>query len=244
MQEKLLLRIASCGLVLTVAGLVGCQGQSGGGGDQEPPEPATFRVANAELDGLAFDVCADGAVVLENSRFGNFTVYAEVDPGTVQLNRAVAGSDCDDFINEFFGPGGEVRLDEGTENTLVLLADGDSGFQLEDDNSPTSAGRARVRLINASEDSLSLTVREQGGTILFTLVRYDEPSDYEYIEVVAETYDLTVTPQAGEMTPFEFEGIEFGAGNVHTLFAVGRVDGEGEAFDLVVEVDATPGEEE
>ena len=46
------------------------------------------------------------------------------------------------------------------------------------------------------------------------------------------------------MTPFEFEGVEFGAGNVYTLFAVGRVDGEGKAFDLVVELDATPGEEE
>ena len=223
----------------------GCQpAGGGGGGDTEPPEPADFRVANGEIDGLAFDLCADGQIVLENSRFGNFTGYAEVDPGTVQLDRAAAGSDCDDFINEFFGPGVDVRFNEGTDNTLVLLADGESGFQLEDDNSRTPAGRARVRLINASEDSLSLSVREEGGTILFALVRYDEPGDYEYIEVVAGTYNLTVTPQAGEMTPFDFEGVEFEAGNVYTLFAVGLVDGEGDPFDLVVETDASPGEEE
>jgi hypothetical protein len=201
-------------------------------------------VANAVIDGLAFDVCADGQVVLENSRFGNFTAYAEVDSGTVELAQAVAGSDCDDVINELFGGTVDVRLDERTDNTLVLLADGESGFQLEDDNSPTRDGRARARLINASEDSLSLTVREDGGTILFTLVRYDEPGDYVYVDVVAATYNLTVTPQAGEMTPIEFEGIEFEAGNVYTLFAVGRIDGEGEEFDLVVSVDATPGVEE
>ena len=224
---------------------MGCQpAGGGGGGDTEPPEPANFRVANAEVDGLAFDVCADGQVVLENSRFGNFTAYAEVDPGTVQLDRAAAGSDCDDFINEFFGPGVDVRFDEGSDNTLVLLAGGESGVQLEDDNSRTTAGRARVRLINASEDSLSLSIREAGGTILFALVRYNEPGDYEYIEVVAGTYDLTVTPQAGEMTPIDFEGVEFAAGNVYTLFGVGRIDGEGEAFDLVVGMDASPGEEE
>jgi len=230
-------------MVVSLTAALGCQPTESGGGTS-PPGPANFRVANAEIDGLAFDVCAEGQVVLENSRFGNFTAYAEVDSGTVQLNRAAAGSDCDDFINEFFGPGVDVRLDEDTDNTLVLLADGESGFQLEDDNSPTPAGRARVRLINASEDSLSLTVQEAGGTILFLLVRYDEPGDYEYIDVVAGTYNLTVTPQAGEMTPFEFADVDFEAGNVYTLFAVGRVDGEGEAFDLVVETDASPGEQE
>ena len=228
---------------ICVFGLCGCQ-PSQSGGDPSPPGPANFRVANAEIDGLAFDVCADGQVVLENSRFGNLTAYAEVDSGTVELAQAVAGSDCDDVINDLFGGEFDVRLDEGTDNTLVLLADGDSGFQLEDDNSPTRDGRARVRLINASEDSLSLTVREDGGTILFALVRYDEPGDYVYVDVVAATYNLTVTPQAGEMTPIEFEGIQFEAGSVYTLFAVGRIDGAGEAFDLIVSEDATPGVEE
>ena len=128
---------------------------------------------------------------------------------------------------------------------LVLLADGESGFQLVDDNSPTRAGRARVRLINASEDSVSLTIRD-GGTILFPLIRYNEPADYDYLDgdLVAGTYNLTVVPQAGEMTPLEFNGIEFEAGSVYTLFAVGRIDGAGKAFDLVVEMDASPGEEE
>lgn len=131
-----------------------------------------------------------------------------------------------------------------TAGTLVLLADGESGFQFVDDNSPTRAGRARVRLINASEDSVSLTIRD-GGTTLFALVRFDEPGEYEYPDgdLVARTYDLTVVPLAGEMTPLEFNGIEFEAGSVYTLFAVGRIDGEGEAFDLIVEMDASPGEQ-
>ena len=229
-------------MFLTAA--IGCQPSSSGGGDSSPPGPANVRVANADIDGLAFDVCANGQVILENSRFGNFTAYAEVASGTVQLDRAAAGSDCDDLINEFFGPGVDIRLDERSDNTLVLLADGESGFQLADDNSPTRAGRARVRLINASEDSVSLTIRD-GGTILFPLVRYDEPGDYEYLDgdLVAGTYDLTVVPQADEMTPLEFNGIEFEAGNVYTLFAVGRIDGDGEAFDLIVEMDASPGEQ-
>ena len=36
--------------------------------------------------------------------------------------------------------------------------------------------------MNAGDDSLSLTVREDGGTILFALVRFDEPGDYVYVD--------------------------------------------------------------
>jgi len=210
----------------------------------DPPGPANVRVANAEIGALAFDVCADGQVVLENSRFGAITAYAEVDSGSIEFSKAAAGSACDDFINDFFGGSASIQLGEDSDNTLVLLADGESGFQLADDNSPTTADRARVRLINASEDSLSLTVREEGGIILFPLVRYNEPGDYDYVDVVAGTYNLIVTPQAGEMTPIEFDAVELSAGTVYTLFAVGRIDGVGEGFDLIVSEDAVPGIED
>ncbi len=222
--------------------LTGCR--STASSPPPPSGPANVRVANAEIDGLAFDVCADDEVVLENSRFGRITEYAEVDSGTVEFAKAAAGSDCDDFINDLVGGGVDIRLGEDTDNTLVLLADGAIGFQLEDDNSPTQADRARVRVINASEDSLSLTVREEGGTVLFAVVRYNETDDYDYINVVAGTYNLVVTPLADEMTPMEFNDVEFAAGSVYTLFAVGRIDGEGEAFDLVISEDATPGVQE
>ncbi|MHC4696288.1 MAG: DUF4397 domain-containing protein [Planctomycetota bacterium] len=227
--------------LLPVGFLAGCPSTTS---PPPPPGPATVRVANAEIDGLAFDVCADGEVVLENSRFGRISEYAEVDSGTVEFVRVAAGSDCDDFINDLIGEDIDVRLEEDTDSTLVLLADGESGFQLEDDNSRTQAGRARVRTINASEDSLSLTVREEGGTVLFPLVRYNETDDYDYINVVAGTYNLVVTPLADEMTPIEFGDVEFAAGSVYTLFAVGRIGGEGEAFDMVISEDATPGVEE
>lgn len=212
----------------------------------DPPGPANVRVANAEIGALAFDVCADGQVVLENSRFGAITAYAEVDSGSIEFSKAAAGSACDDFINDFFGGSASIQLGEDSDNTLVLLADGESGFQLVDDNSPTAADRARVRLINASEDSLSLTVSYEGGggINLFRLVRYNEPGDYNYVDVVASTYNLIVTPQAGEMTPIEFDAVELAAGTVYTLFAVGRIDGVGEGFDLIVSEDAVPGIED
>jgi hypothetical protein len=193
---------------------------------------------------LAFDVCADGEVVLENSRFGRITEYAEVDSGTVEFAKAAAGSNCDDFINDLFGAGTDVRLGEDTDNTLVLLADGAAGYQLEDDNSSTQADRARVRMVNATADSLSLTVREEGGTILFALVRYNNTDDYDYINVVAGTYDLVVTPLADETAALTVTDVVFDAGSVYTLFGVGRIDGEGEAFDMVISEDATPGVQE
>ncbi|MCZ6655624.1 MAG: DUF4397 domain-containing protein [Planctomycetota bacterium] len=208
-----------------------------------PPEPAEVRIANAEIGGLAFDVCVDGDVVLSNSRFGTITDYTALVAGSRTLETVVAGSDCDDLINDLFGDDATVTLGAGTVNTLVLLADGESGFRLDDDRSRIGVGQARVRLINASEDSLSLTVTEDGGTTLFDLVRYNEPGDYGYTEVDAGTYNLTITPLAGDMTPLEIAGVEFARGNVYTLFAVGRVDGVGEAFDLVVVNDAAPGEE-
>ena len=206
-----------------------------------PPEPARVRVANAEIDAFAFDVCVGQEVVLENSRFGEITAYAEVVAGELDLDQVVAGSDCDDLINSVFGGNASVDLAEGSDNTLVLLADGDSGFELLDDNSATDANRARIRLVNASEDSLSLDLIDDGGAALFSQVRYNEPGDYGYIQVVSGTYNLSVTPLAGEMTPFALNEVAFDAGSVYTLFAVGRVDGEGEAFDVVVVLDSSPG---
>lgn len=227
-----------------IAGIAGCASSPA-----PPPEPAEVRIANAEIGGLAFDVCVDGDVVLTDSRFGTITDYVELDAGSVTLEQVVPGSDCDDFINDLFGDDATVTLGEGTVSTLVLLADGESGFQLDDDRSRVRVGQARVRLINASEDSLSLTVTEDGGilggaTTLFDAVRYNEPGDYAYDEFDAGTYDLTITPLAGDMTPLEIAGVQFARGNVYTLFAVGRVDGEGKAFDVIVVNDAAPGEVE
>ena len=236
MHGTILLAILICGLALS-----GCSTSGSGGG--EPPGPANVRIANAQIGGVAFDVCSSNEVILENSRFGQITDYAEVTSGTVDLEQIVAGSTCDNVINDVFGGAASITVSENTDNTAVLLASGDDGFVLRDDNSPTPADRARVRLVNASEDSLSLTVTEQGGAILFALVRYDTPADYDYAELLAGTYDLIVTPQAADSTPLTLDGVEFQAGSVYTLFAVGRVDGEGEPLELVISEDAQPGTE-
>jgi len=227
-------------LLVMVVGLNGCATGTppGGGGAARSAE---VRMANAQIGGVAFDVCVDGTAVIENSRYGTFTDYTEVPSGNRQFSAILPGTSCTNPINILFGLGGSINVGAGSQNTLVLLADGDTTFLLTDDNAPTPANRARIRLVNAVEDSLALTLGEENSPAIFESVRYDEPGDYGYTNVVAATYDLVVTPLAGDQTPIEINNVQFEAGRVYTLFAIGRIDGEGEAFQLVVEEDSQPG---
>lgn len=223
-----------------VALMVGCQPQpDGGGGGSAPPGVSRLRFAAAAEALPAFDVCVDGNVAVENVRFGRITDYGEAESGSSEVTAIDAGGDCDDEISV----SGRFSLTSMDDYTFVILPLIDEPLQLEDDNSRTPEGQARIRLINASRDSLALDVEDEGGATLFDEVRYNEPDDYGYISVNAGTFNLVVTPLAGDQTPFEMGANVLEEGHVYTLFAFGNVDSgaDEEAFDVILVDDANPG---
>lgn len=226
------------GMVGCLAVTVGCQPQSGGGGSDTPPGTSRLRFAAAAEVLPAFDVCVDNTVAVENVRFGRITEYGEAESGSSEITAIDAGGDCDDQISV----SGRFPLASTRDYTFVILPLIDEPLQLEDDNSRTPSGQARIRLINASRDSAALDVEDEGGATLFDEVRYNRPEDFGYITVNSGTFNLVITP-LGDETPFEMAETVLDAGRVYTLFAFGNVDpgADDEAFDVILVDDANPG---
>lgn len=220
-------------------GLAGC-GVQGPPGDQTTPQPgeALLRVAHAAEDVPAFDVCVNDEVIIENARFGRITDFADVVAGSRDVVAIDAGGDCNDDV----GIAGRFTFTDGDSYTAVVLDD-ENPVLLEDDLSPVRVGRARIRVINASPDSLAVDVEDVGGVTLLDDIRFNEPDDYDYAEVQDGTYDVVVVPLAGDQIPLELGDVELEEGHVYTVFVFGHVDPQGdeEEFDAIVRDDGLVG---
>ena len=142
------------GAVLLVA-IVGCTVTTipGSGGPSTPSTPSTtsIRVAHAAPSERAFDVCVGGEVILENSRYGRITEYTASRAGAVTFRVIDAGGNCSNVIGDDI----TVDLLASRAYTMVVLDDVDP-LTLSDDTSPVTSGRARIRVVNASPNSLAL----------------------------------------------------------------------------------------
>jgi hypothetical protein len=219
---------------------VGCAINVGPGPSDGQPTPSTtsVRVAHAAAETTAFDVCVAGEVVLENARFGRITSYSETQAGVVLFQVIDAGGDCDDIVGDDI----TINLASNRAYTVVALED-DDPIPLLDDTSPVRDGRARIRIINGSRNSLAVDVTDEGGFQLFDDVRYNEEEDYAYSEVPAGTYDLVITPLAGTRTPVSLGEQQLAEGHVYTVFVFGFADAEEdeEPFDAIIVDDGNAG---
>jgi len=227
--------IVACVIVM----LPGCQNAAAP--TNTPANPPVLRVLSANLVNDTFDVCVEDEVVLEGVRFGQSSSWVNVTagPGTYDIVMTSPGAECAEgilLINLI-----DLPFDADTLNTIVVSPDGASGYRLIDNASATQADRTRVRVINASEDSISVSITEVDGDALFSQVRFNETADFDYTEIVAGMHSFTVTSQAKENAGQLFEDFEFKAGFVYTIFISGRVDGVDKGFETAIYVDTTVG---
>jgi hypothetical protein len=214
---------ALTGVLAVMVIVVGCSVDIGADGSNKPtPTRTAIRVAHASPDLAAFDVCLNDNRVVSDARFGQITDYAEEDVrGGRQTFRLVdAGASCDDVI------GDDITLILGSydASTIVTLHD-EPPIPLEDDVSPVPAGRARMRVINASPDSIEVDVEDAEGLFdLFDDVDYNQADDFAYKVVPAGTYDLQVKPSTDEEHPVALGATRLREGHVYTLFVFGFVD--------------------
>jgi len=225
--------------VILPAVLAGCTvNMNPGGGGPSTPAITSVRVAHAAPGEPAFDVCVAGDVILENARYGRITDYAESRAGAVTFRVIDAGGNCNDVIQN-------ITFDLTAKQAYtVLVLDDVEPLPLLDDTSPVSSGRARIRVVNASRNSLAIDVYEQGGLRFFDDIRYDEPGDYAYITVPAGTYELTIEPLGGSKTPLTLDPAALARGRVYTLFVFGQVDADDDAdpFTAALQDDGYAGE--
>lgn len=213
--------------------------------DGEAEADGELRVVHASPDAPNVDVYVDGDAVLEDVEFGTVSDYLELPPDTYQIEVTAAGDPDTSVFNE------SVEVPEGDFTALAigeLAEESETPFTvevLEDDNSPTDEGMARVRAVHTSPDAPAVDITVEGtGDALFENVSV---GDAGYVSVPEGEYtlEIRVAQDDNEGDVVSTFDLNAEAGAVYSAFAVGYVapdDAPGDQeFEVVATVDAEPG---
>lgn len=185
----------------------------------ERRDDALVRFVHAIPTRVVVDLYADENRTFDNVAFRAVTPYREVDGQryTFRLRQA-GGSESTPLASNSEG------LDDGDYYT-VFAVPGDGGTALlrvvEDDFSAPAEGKARVRVVHASNDIGELAVFERGrDASLFDGVDFQSVTGYD--DVDAWRGPLDIKPEGGDTVLATIPDAAFEAGKVYTVVIVGN----------------------
>lgn len=189
---------------------------------------ACINVVHASPDAPAVDVYLDGELALSGLEFGSFSGWVPVPAGDHQVQVTAAGEPIDTAVID-----ATLTLDEGAAHEVAAtgLLENITPQVYPMDLSPLEGDMARVRVIHASPDAPAVDVAVTGGDVLISNLEFPNASDF--IEVPAGTYDLEVRVAGTTDVALPLPGVEFEAGMVYDVFAIGHVS-DGSLTVLVV----------
>lgn len=215
------------GLMLTLAGTWRAAAQEA---TPTAAGEALVRVVHASPDAPAVDVYVDGALAFTGLSFGAATDAVPLPAGDHQVQVTPSGGAPADAVID-----ATLTLEAGATYQVAatgLLAE-IAAQVYEVDRNPLGTGQARVRLVHASPDAPAVDVALAGGDVLIEETSFPAASDY--LEVEAGVYDLEVRPTGSTDVALLLEGVEFAAGFVYDLVAIGQVaDGTLSALPLSI----------
>jgi LPXTG-motif cell wall-anchored protein len=194
---------------------------------------ARVRVVHASPDAPAVDVWVNGAVAFSNAPFEGTTDYAELAPGSYQVQVTPTGATEPIVIDA------TLDLAAGTDYTVVAVGQlaNIEPLVLVDNNSAPAAGKAHVRFVHASPDAPAVDIAvANGGPVLFSNVPFKGVGDY--LPVDAGTYDLEARVAGTDTVALSVPGVSLADGAVYTIFAMGLAAGE-PALTAVASMDAS-----
>jgi hypothetical protein len=194
---------------------------------------ARVRVVHASPDAPAVDVWVNGAVAFSNAPFQGITDYAELEPGTYNVQVSPTGATEPIVIDA------DLDLETKTDYTVVAVGmlEDIEPLVLVDNNGAPAAGKAHVRFVHASPDAPAVDIAvANGGPVLFANVEFKGTGDY--LPVDAGTYDLEARLAGTDTVALSVPGVALEDSTVYTIFAMGLVGGE-PALTAVPSVDAS-----
>ena len=194
---------------------------------------ANVRVVHASPDAPAVDILVNDTVrAFETVPFGEVTDYAPLRADVYNVKVIPAGgTESDAVINA------DLNLFFNTDYTVVAV-DTVANIRpivLEDDNTPVSVVKSRVRFVHASPDAPPVDIKVAGGPYLFRNVSFTEAGGY--ITVPSGIYDLEVRVAGTDVVALEIPAVLLEGGTTYTAFAVGFVSGS-PSLEAVLEMDS------
>lgn len=195
---------------------------------------ACVNVVHASPDAPAVDVYVNGEQALTGLVFGEFSGWVALPAGEHQIQVTADGAELETAVIDAM-----VTIEEGAAYHIAasgLLEDiAPQIYQVDlgmlDDET------ARIRVIHSSPDAPGVDVAVVGGDILIENLEFPDASGF--LEVPAGAYDLQVRPTGTEDVALDLPGVEFEAGTVYDVFAVGQV--EDESLTVLVVPSSTTG---
>lgn len=218
-ERSVSLVIRGAALVALLLAMAGPAVLSPGAAAQEAgTADATVRFVHALSGGPAVDVMVDGAPVAEGLAFGAATEYAALPSGDHQVQVLPAGETTPLVDTTVTAEGGKAYI-----VAVLGTADAPEAQVLDVNLDATTAGQARIRLLNAVPDAGELNVGIAGGDNLFENVAFKATSDYR--DGAPGTYDMTVSLPDGTEPIVTVPGVQLSEGSVYDIIALGEVGG-------------------
>lgn len=186
---------------------------------------AHFAPFAEDVADTSVSVVLNGTVALENVVFKDFTPYIDLPAGEYQVDIVPTGTTTVAMTATYM-------LEDGKDYTVY--ASGNATLQplelfaLADDNTPPAAGNVKVRVVHsapfaATLEGTEVSIRTAGGDLVAGLqgVPYGVASGY--LELPADTYDLKVASNNGQVNYIDPLPVTLPAGTIATLFAVGDI---------------------
>ncbi len=209
-MNRLTLQVGWAVCALAILGVTGCRNKTDAG------EVASVRLINAVPDAGGLDVSVNGRRVWKRATFRSSTGYQSVASGTYPVTLDAAGLGTTLLTQS-------LAFDKGRNYTLLALGQAEgrrAKVQILPDEQPAplAAGKASVRLVNASPGTaVDLVVNTIVGVKSVGYGRRSEPlvlsgGDYELQLAAAGTARMLVEPVHLSLAP----------GRRYTLIAMGK----------------------
>ena len=223
-MKKLLFLIFIVCAVFSGVLMTGC------GDDDDALYYSNIRVIHGSYDAPPVDVSVDGSKKISGLSYGESSGYGRVGPGDRDVEVTPAGAAAPKVIEAV------LTLDNNKKYTVYAVDElANIAPIVSSDDSGTSAGKAKVRFIHASQDApdVDIKLNSGDGTIIFDDTEFKEIQDY--IEVDPDSYTLVVTPFNSNVEVIKFNPVTLQAGTVYTVVALGTFDG-GDDYPFFVRV--------
>lgn len=211
-------------MILPFTFLIGCSDDDDNGGTNPPEDMETsfVRVGHLSPDAPAVDIWVDGAVVLEDVEFNEFSAYLELEAGEHQIQVSPANAtepividatvNLDAEIYYSVIAGGFLNGNSNPINATVLV-----------DSRTTDGSTSKVRFVHMSPDAPSVDIYTVGGTTpLFESVSFGESASY--INVPGSPVALEVRAAGSEDAVIRFSAVTLENGKNYTVFARGLLE--------------------
>lgn len=195
--------------------IAGC----GGGGSTR------FRLMNAVPDEASLDVLLDNTSISSDLAYGTSTGYQSINSGSHQVAIEPAGA-SNTLLQQ------SISLASGSDTTVIAsnFSSNIANLVLTDDNSATTSGDFKIRIVNAAPglgpaDVYIVAPATDLNTVSPTVSNLAFGAAAGYQSLTAGSYEVVLTPVGEKFAAVDTGSLTFAAGQVRTFVGLNSPSG-------------------